>query len=284
MCELTLENRNGDRLTFGMQSPFQITEFQGLNPASATINTSEVAFIDGEKFNSAKLNVRTINIAFAITIEPDKNRIEIYKVLKPKQTVKVTYKNDYRDVWIEGYVQKVDISYFAKTQVCTCTILCPDPFLREAQQIVDEMSSITPMFHFPFHSTASKDIVFGEIEIGGGITVHNGGDVETGLIIELHARKAVSDPKVINYGTNEYIGLKFDMEAGDVITINTSPGNKTVTLFRDGVESNIFNSVTSGSTWLQLSAAGETFVYEVGTGDPVDLLVTFKHDNLFEGV
>ena len=284
MYEMTLENRNGDRLTFGMQSPFQITEFQGLNPDSATINTSEAAFIDGEKFNSAKLNMRTINVAFAIVTEPDKNRIEIYKVLKPKQTVKVTYKNDYRDVWIEGYVQKVDISYFAKTQVCTCTILCPSPYLKGMDPITSDLSNVSALFHFPFHSTASKDIVFGEIETDTSVSIENGGDITCGLTIELYAKKAISDPKIFNYVTGEFIGLDFDMIQGDLITINTEAGNKTVTLLRDAVETNIFNHVIAGSTWLQLSPAGDTFVYEVGTGDAANLQVTFHHDVLYEGV
>jgi hypothetical protein len=50
------------------------------------------------------------------------------------------------------------------------------------------------------------------------------------------------------------------------------------------VETNIFNYVMQNSTWLQLEAAGSTFVYEVGSGILGDLLVTFKHSNLYEGV
>ena len=76
----------------------------------------------------------------------------------------------------------------------------------------------------------------------------------------------------------------FDMEQGDLITIDTRPGQKTVTLLRSGVESNIFNYIIQGSTWLQLSPNGDTFVYEVGTGLDADLNITFKHENLYEGV
>ena len=47
MFELILENAAGDQLTFGMNSPFTVTEIQGLNPPAATINTSQIALMDG---------------------------------------------------------------------------------------------------------------------------------------------------------------------------------------------------------------------------------------------
>ena len=87
MFELILENANGDQLSFAQNSPFTVTEIEGLNPPDATINMSELALIDGAKYNSAKVNIRTINIAFAIEYAAAENRIEVYKVLKSKQYV-----------------------------------------------------------------------------------------------------------------------------------------------------------------------------------------------------
>ena len=285
MFEVTLENKNGDQLTFSQNSPFTITEIQGLNPPDATINTSQLALIDGARFNNAKLNMRTINIAFAIEIEAAKNRIEVFKVLKSKQYVKLIYKGNYRNVYIEGYIQSIHISYFEMKQIVTCTILCPSPYFLQAQLIVDELQSIISSFHFPFASTADPELLFGYISNDIGITIDNDGDVACGMIIELYARSAVSDPKIFNYVTQEYIGLDYDMQAADLITIDTRQGQKSAKLLRSGVESNVFNYIMEGSTWLQLEANGSTFVYEVGTGSSAaDLSVTFSHYNLYEGV
>ncbi len=284
MFSLTLENSNGDQLTFGQNSPFTISEIQGLNPPDATINTSQVALIDGARFNSAKLNMRTINVAFAIEYSASYNRIQVFKVLKSKQYVKLYYKGDYRDVWIEGYIQSIDISYFEKKQVVTCAILCPFPYFREAQQIINEIENTISTFHFPFTSTEEPELVFGYLSNDVDVYVENEGDVECGLTIELYARTAVSNPKIWNYISREYFGLNYEMQQADLITIDTRQGQKSVTLLRNGVESNIFNYVVQGSTWLQLSPEGDTFVYEVEDGNNADLSVTFKHDNLFEGV
>ena len=284
MFELILENKMGDQLTFGMNSPFQITEIQGLNPASATINTSELALIDGAKFNSSKLNMRTINVAFAINYNAAQNRLAVYKVLKSKQWIKMTYISQYRQVFIEGYIESIDISMFEMKQIVTCSIICPSPYFKEAQMIVDELYNVISAFHFPFASTDTPELVFSYISNDLGITIDNEGDVECGMIIELYAKDAVEVPKIYNYITREYIGLDISMHAADFVTIDTRQGHKTVTLLRNGVESNLFNYVLEGSTWLQLSANGDTFVYEVLSGATGNLNVTFKHENLYEGV
>lgn len=284
MFSLILENENGDQLTFGMNSPFTVTEIQGLNPPDATINTSQVALIDGAKFNSAKLNMRTINVAFAIEYEAAKNRIEVFKVLKSKQWVKLYYNGDYRQVFITGYIQSIGITYFAMKQIVTCAILCPSPYFNEAQEIVDSLVNIISSFHFPFSSTAEPQLVMGNISNDIGMVVENDGDVDTGIIMVLYARTPVSNPKVYNYITKDFIGVQYDMEAGDQITIDTRKGEKSVTLLRSGVETNLFNYLMQGSTWLQLDANGSTFVHEVGTGEASSLNLTIKHYNLFEGV
>jgi hypothetical protein len=284
MFKLVLENKIGDQLQFGAGSPFTITDIQGLNPPYATINTSQIALIDGSKYNSAKVNPRQINLAFAIEYSAAYNRIQMYKVLKAKQWIRFMYTGDQRDVYIDGYIQSIDIAYFEMKQIVTVSILCPAPFFKEAQIIVNELKNIISAFHFPFASTASPQLVMGYYSNDAGITIENTGDLECGLIIELYARSAVSNPKIFNYITQDFIGVNYSMQTGDLITIDTRKGEKTATLLRGGVETNIFNYVMKNSTWLQLEAHGSTFVYEVTSGVLGDLLVTFKHSNLYEGV
>jgi predicted phage tail component-like protein len=284
MYELILENATGDQINFSQNTAFTITDIEGLNPPSATINTSQIALMDGAKFNSSKLNMRTINVAFAIEYQAAKNRIEVFKVLKSKQWIKLTYNGQYRQVWIEGYIGSIDISYFAMKQIVTCSIICPSPYFKGAQTIVNELNNIINAFHFPFSSTADPQLLMGYYSEDLGIDIENDGDVECGMIIELYARAAVSDPTIYDYISKEFIGLKYDMEEADLITIDTRQGQKTVTLLRDGVESSLFNYVIQNSTWLQLPPNGSSFVFDVGSGSVADLSVTFNHDNLYEGV
>lgn len=285
MYDFILENLKGERLTFNrIGGDFTIEEIQGLSPASATINTSAAAYLDGALFNSSKVDMRTLQIAFAIEKNAAANRIKIYNVLKPKQAVRAYYKSATRDVYIDGYVQSVEITHFNMKQICTVSILCPLPFWQDAQQQSSALSAVQGMFHFPFASLATPELVFSYIDPYTSVEVANDGDVQTGIIIELYASAAVSNPKIFDYLTGDFIELNFNMQPADLITIDTRVGNKTITLLRDAVESNIFNSWVQGSKWLQLDFGGSVYAYEVGSGEASDLTVTIKHLNLYEGV
>lgn len=282
MYELILENKSGNRLTFGDGSPFQIKEFKGLNPPKATISTNETAFMDGARFNSSKLQTRQINIAFVVNKNPEESRRQAYLVIQPKKYIKIYFKSETLDCFTEGYVESLDVSYFAKKQTLTVSILCPYPYLKNTEESVNEMSAVTPMFHFPFPT--SDSLVFGQIDALASYDIENNGSAETGLTIELYARGTVSKPKIIDYISGEYMELDFEMQAGDVITIQTEPGNKSITLLRDGVKSNIFNTLTSTSSWLILPIGGATYVYTTEGGVITNLVVTLKHYDLYEGV
>lgn len=284
MFELILENANGDQLSFAQNSPFTISDIEGLNPPDATINLSELALIDGAKFNSAKLNVRTINIAFAIEYQAAANRIEVYKVLKSKQYVKMYYNGSYRQVYIEGYIESISIDYFEMKQIVTCSILCPSPYFKDAQDIIDNLINIVKAFHFPFASTADPQLVFGYFSNNIGISIDNDGDAECGMIIQIYARNPVSNPKLFDYITNDYFGIQYSLQKADLVTIDTRKGEKSVTLLRGGTETSLFNYIMQGSTWFQLPVNGGTYVYEVGSGNTSDLNITFTHTNLYEGV
>lgn len=283
MYKLTLKNAQGNTLEFNQNGQFTIVEIQGLHPPDATINTDELSLIDGAFFNSSKVNMRQIQIAFAIETAAAKNRIEVYKVLKSKQMVEIYYEGDYRNVYITGYVESVNIDYFAKKQIVTTSILCPSPFFKDAQEMVNEIISIIKSFSFPFSITESEPVSLSYIDTMTSVDVENLGDIDTGLIFDIYARGNASNVKVFDYVTGEYIGVNFDFESGDLLTIDTRQGNKSIELLRGGVTTNEFNRLMDGSKWLQLPANGGVYTYESETGKN-NLLITIRHTNLYEGV
>lgn len=283
MLNLILENKQGNTLELSQKNGFAIVDVQGLHPSDATINTSEMALIDGGKFNSSKVNMRTLDISFYIEFDAAKKRLELFKVVKTKQYIKVRYIGDYRDVYIEGYVETCPIDYFGQKQMVTVSILCPSPYFKEAQVMVNELTSILKMFRFPFAITEAEQIPVSSIDIISSVNVENKGDVETGLIIELYGRNTVVNPKIFDYLTGEFIGLNFTIETGDLVTIDTRKGEKSVKLLRNGENTNIFNTIMKGSKWLQLSSNGGVYTADVESGQN-NLMVTIKHYDLFEGV
>lgn len=68
-----------------------------------------------------------------------------------------------------------------------------------------------------------------------------------------------------------------------IITITTKTGNKTVTLEREGVATNIINRLVSGSTWLTLKQ-GENQFYVRASEGLSSLKVRLIHRNAYLGV
>lgn len=99
---------------------------------------------------------------------------------------------------------------------------------------------------------------------------------------EIEATDNVRSPTLYNADTDEYLQITGDLQAGDIITVTTKTGNKTVTLNRGGVKSNIINRLVSGSTWLTLREGKNRF-YLRGTGLN-NLKVRIVHTNAYLGV
>ena len=290
MYSLIIENKDGLKLEFNsLGAAYNITNAQGLSPAKNTINTNTAALIDGGTFNSAKVEMRTINLAFTIEYPVEQNRLNVYKVLRAKELITLSYKSSALDVFIEGYVESITIGHFDKKQKATVAILCPFPYWKDAQEVINELTTVSDMFHFPFpygSSVGQEMFTFtlGSIESEPKAIVVNNGGITTGLTFELYATANVSNPTIYNYVTQEYIGLNYSLQAGDLVVINTNTGQKSATLIRNAVKTNLFNYVDRGSTWLQLAAGGSIFVYTLGSGSLSNLEVYIKHNDLFEGV
>ena len=285
MYSIYFQNENSEKLEFNqIGGDFTIENIDGLYPANATINTDTTALLDGSRFNSSKVNAKEILFAFAIEKNAAENRVKIYRVIQTKKPITIFYKSETRDVFIEGYVEELNISHFARKQVATVRILCPYPFFRAAQETINQIRNIKPKFHFPFASTEEPELLMGEIDVVSSIFIENDGAMETGMTFELYAKGPIVNPKIYNYITMEFFGLNFSMETGDLITITTSQGNKTVKLLRDAQIINIFNYIEEGSSWLQLPSAGGVFIYTIEEGTKVNLEITIKHFNTYEGV
>lgn len=135
-------------------------------------------------------------------------------------------------------------------------------------------------------------IEFGEIKNETEQTVYYSGDAEIGVVITIHAIGNVRNITIYNTGTREVMRIDTDklekltgsgMVAGDEIIISTIKGDKSITLLRNGIYTNILNCLDKDSDWFQLSKGDNIFAYVVEEGTTN---VQFKIENrtAFEGV
>lgn len=282
MYTLIVENERGEQLELTHNENYDVLEVIGLNPPTAAINTVEIAGIDGARFNSSRIETRNIVITLNIKPHIETNRLALYKYFRVKRYIKVYYKNEHRNVYAEGYVESFENNPFTQLQQPQISIICPNPFWKSTSDITVDFSNLSALFEFPF-SIPSEGIEFSRIN-KITTTYINAGDVETGGIIKFHAMSnQILNPIFYNRTTGKYFGLNFDMYEGDVITVNTQQGEKSVTLLRNGVTTNLLSQRQNGSSWITFEPGVNEISYGADEGQN-GLNVTVTAVQKYEGV
>lgn len=284
MFELKVENMIGDMITLTQrESEYQIINIDGLNPPNAVINSSSVVGRDGSRFQSSKLTERNMVILIKINGDVERNRLNLYRYFKAKRWHRIYYKNGSRDVFIEGYVETIENNLFTSGQTMQISIVCHDPYFKSMEEIYSDISTVLSRFMFPF--AIEDPIPFSILEKDRIVNIVNEGESDTGLTILITATGNVSNPTIYNNVTGEFFGFNIDMVKGDLVTINTNRGEKSITLTRDGVDHNIIANVSRDSTWLALEMGDNQFTYTTDTSRGEELLqIIFKHRTIYEGV
>lgn len=282
MFTLKAENPYGQILELTHNDAYVIENVIGLDPPEGVINTTRNAGADGSVFNSSYVNNRTITITMAINAPAEENRINLYTYFKSKSPVRIFYKNESRDVYIDGYVRNFSVGFFEKKQIAQITILCPKPFFNSADDALFDFTLIDPLFEFPF-SIEAEGVEFSTLDAGGERLVYNAGDVETGFTINLQAKDVVINPQIYNIYTGEFFALNITMHTGDEIIINTRKKEKSVTLTSNAITTNIVGDIKEGSVWLQISPGNNYFIV-TASSYPENLLAYCTVTSQFEGV
>ena len=288
--KLILENGDGEQIDMTTTAnQYMTSEIDGLYPPAGTISTSTYAGMDGSYLNNAFIEKRNLVISFQMRgVGIENRRHALYRVVKPSRYIKVYYHTANIDVYTEGYVETCTVSNFSNLTSGQISIICPDIYWYSTSAIYAYYSQITGAFHFPFPES-DEPFPLGTYCKTDPITIQNDGD-EIGFTIriEVAAGEAVPEiaaymPTIYNADTGEYLQIKGEVLKGDVITITTKTGNKTITLTRNGVDSNIINRLVAGSTWLSLREGKNAFHVQAVRGVK-NLKITLIHRNAYLGV
>lgn len=282
MYQLIVENENGDQLELTDNRSYDVLEVTGTSPPTAAINTVTVAGMDGSRFNSSRVEQRNIVITLNVHHPIETNRLTLYNFFRVKRWVKIYYKNSHRDVYTEGYVESFENNPWSQLQQPQISIICPNPFWLSTVDTTVTFSNSQALFEFPF-SIPAEGIEFSTLEQLTTAIV-NAGEIETGGIITFTATtNQILNPKFFNRTTQQFFGLDFDMYQGDVITVNTQQGQKSVTLLRDGVTTNILADRTEGSTWITFQPGENELSFDSDEGS-ANLRASLTITQKFEGV
>lgn len=289
--KLTYINSRGETLEFGITSVYHCNvskDVTGIAGIDNTIYKTNSMGQHGDTYISQRYEARDITIVGNINTT-DKDRVlelrrKAERILNAELDAKLiyTYKDFVRviDCKVDG--KPVFKSNKVFTQF-TIPITCCNPFWREEAEAKKDIAAWVSSWEFDFE-IPEEGIELGYREPSIIVNVYNEGDVRSGMRVEFRAIGTVVNPVLLNVNTQKYIKLiDTTMVAGDVITINTEYGSKSVTLTRDGEVIDYFRHIDVDSTFMQLETDDNVFRYDAESGVTA-LEATIYHSNKYLGV
>ena len=272
---LILENETGQKIDLSKTaSRYIFSKIKGIDPPTGTVSTSNYAGMNGSYLNNAFIEKRNVVISFEMRgFDVELRRHELYRVVKPSRYIKIYYSTKNISVYAEGIVETCEVENFGK-------LTNGQIYWYSTETQIAEYSRVRGAFHFVCPDN-DEPFPIGAYNTQDMMTINNSGD-EVGFTLEISGGSA-KNPTIYNALTDEYMQISGDIQKGDVITITTKTGNKTVLLEREGVVTNIINRLVSGSTWLNLKA-GENKFYVRASEGLSSLKVRLIHRNAYLGV
>ena len=298
---ITVINPKGESLVLDLFHPEKsgliVRSISGLGPPKANINSTDLATADGALYSSARASTRNIvfNLQFMFAPTIEDSRQLTYKYFPLKKLVKIEVETDNRSLETSGYVESNQPDIFSKEETTQISILCLNPFFYDPDPSVTQFATVTPTFEFPFsnESTTENLIEFGTINLDTRSTIDYVGDVDTGVLITIHALGSVSGYLTIyNVETQEKMVVDLakiktligkDYGSGDDIIISTVSGDKYVQVLHDGKYTNAIAAIEKLADWFQVSVGRNIFNFTVTKGIE-NLVMSFSYRNAYGGI
>lgn len=283
MAIFKVENEFNNLLQLSQnEDKWQLLSVTGLNQPPANIATSVIPNFDGARFNSSRLEPRNIVITLAIKGNVETNRMILNSVIYSKRYLKVYYKNNTVDVYIEGHVESFEYDVFENGVQAQISIICPNPYWIDSNTNISVLTPMIDLFEFPF-SLPQEGISFGELINDFSNTLINGGSVQTGAVITITSDYTVLNPSITNVTTAQTMKLNVEITPNDQIVISTLRGKKFISMYSAGNMQNIINNLDESSSWINV-VPGEN-IFTLGADHDLEhMQASVAIQNLYGGV
>lgn len=245
----------------------------------------------GVSITSTSLKERSIMVTGWIIAdteeEMDERKQFLNRYFDPRYEIDVMYKG-----YFLRFVPDNTVKYGTSEKENNDTIVqfqikgtCADPLFSEINGSKETIAATIATFHFPLIMSTNlyeRGLVFGYRQPSLTAKVTNKGAVEVGMKIVFKAIGELTNPRLIDVDTREFVAIEKSMVAGEEIVINTNVGEKSIQ-GKIGNEdySNYFMYKDLDSTWLQLRLGDNLFRYDADSGlDNLEVYLYFYNKYL----
>lgn len=211
---------------------YKLISIEGIESSDFTLNSTNNALQDGSFVYSKKIESRHITFQAEFRGESfPQARRDMITFFNPKfkGVLIIDYCGIERAIEYEVSSISLPLSNVHYNPLVTIELKCPDPYLKEIIEEKVDIASWEGGFIFPLIIPQDIGIIMGLRNPSVIANVYNKGDVTTGMIIKFRALGVLTNPSIFNVNTREFFKVNRTMQAGEVITLNTNTGNKTIT-------------------------------------------------------
>lgn len=268
-------NENGGEIEFDISAGIVISEIDGLTENNIKLSTAQGLNQIGSTVNSVAVQGKEITIEGAVLTTADsklKSELLLNTVMPGLKGTLI-----YNDTWTidvypteTPYVQQRE---FPKFQF---TLSAPYPYWSRVVQNTHELTGIEPKFTFPWD--LSQPFTFGERISRMFTDVNNGGNVDALYTVIFRAvAEGVTNPKITNAMTYEYLQVNKTMELNEKIIVVITPDGVTVTSNINGVETDSIGYFDIISDLYRMHPGENIIAYDATAGkDSLDVIITLN--------
>lgn len=217
---ITARNYLGKEITLELARPEKsgllVASIEGLGPAKATINVTDISTGDGGVFNSSRLDKRNIVMKLYFlqsaseSIEDVRQKTYVYFPIKKK--VYLTIVTDNHTLKTEGYVESNEPDIFSPQESCQISIICPDPLFYSPVNETTNFNGVESSFAFPFANDSLGDplLEMGVLQNRTEQLILYDGNSEIGMTIHIHSLGKARNITIMNNITGEKMILNTD--------------------------------------------------------------------------
>lgn len=235
---------------------FLVKNVDGLDPVDAILASSSFALLDGETEQSVRRGARDIIMTFGLldgytSFSIKELRDQLYNFFMTKRKVVLTFTEDGEDYLIGGTVEKCAPNRFSKDPEVVITVRCEKPDFLNPEPVV--LNGVT-------------------VNTNVTIPIWYAGTSPTGVDLTVNIDRSLTDITLYvtdGGGTTQSFLVSSQFQAGDVLEISTSQGEKQVVLVRSNTRTSLLYAVSPYAQWVQLKP-GQNQIRVYALGNPMN--------------
>lgn len=223
-------NDDGKEITFTYENGYLISKPSGIDTLSVTIDEAQGIGQTGTTIRSANVNSRPVSISGIIVgIGQIGKKEALLETVRPDVSGRLYADDFYLDVTPSATPTIEAATKGARFQF---SLLASYPYWMRDEAVTASLNSVNKRFKFPWN--ISREYQFGEVVKAQFINIRNSGQVKIPFTLTFSAINAVTNPKIIDAKTNQYLLVKKSMVAGEQIVVEITHERVYVTSSVDG--------------------------------------------------